>query len=331
MTIKDFFSDRLGRFVFQAVFLVAAVVFLRITGTDRDIVILLLCAGIPVFIFTQAYDYFKCRTRLKELESIMEGLDKKYLFAECVPGSKNAYERHLMELSAQAGRAMIRAVSDAQEAGRAYREYVESWVHEIKAPITAAALICHNADQETRGKLAPELAQIEAHVERALFYARAESPEKDFIIAGADLAKIVVQVIDQYRALLIQSGVRVETRNLDQTVYTDRKWVVFILGQLMQNAVRYRSGHPVVTLSADRQGQQIQLSVHDNGIGILAHELPRIFDRGFTGSNGRIRGGSTGMGLYLCRRLADCLEIDLYATSQAGEGTTVVLAFPAKN
>ena len=166
-------------------------------------------------------------------------------------------------------------------------------------------------------------------MERVLFYARAESPENDFIISRTDLAGIAEEAIEQHQSLLIQSGVRIETGDLAQTVYTDGKWVCFILGQLLQNAVRYRTGTPVITLSARQLGRQIQLTVEDNGIGIPSHELPRVFERGFTGSNGRSRGGSTGMGLYLCRRLAGSMEIDLQIHSVEGQGTSVILTFPS--
>lgn len=111
-------------------------------------------------------------------------------------------------------------------------------------------------------------------MERVLFYARAESPENDFIISRTDLAGIAEEAIEQHQSLLIQSGVRIETGDLAQTVYTDGKWVCFILGQLLQNAVRYRTDTPVITLSARQLGRQIQLTVEDNGIGIPSHELP---------------------------------------------------------
>ena len=229
-----------------------------------------------------------------------------------------------------AGRAMTGAVSDAQASQREYREYVERWVHEIKAPLTAARLICRELDGGTRRKLTAELSQIEAHVERALFYARAENPEQDCVLRQVKLEKIAAQAIENHRSLLIQNGIQVETKGLDCTVYTDEKWAVFILGQLLQNAARYRGPEPVITLSAHPLGQQVQLTVSDNGIGIPAHELPRVFDRGFTGSNGRSRGGSTGMGLYLCRKLSGFLELGLEIVSEEGKRTTVTLTFPAK-
>lgn len=123
---------------------------------------------------------------------------------------------------------------------------------------------------------------------------------------------------------------RVETEDLNTVVYTDGKWTCFFLGQLLQNAARYRGEDPAVTLSARTLGKQVQLQVQDDGIGIPFHELPRVFDRGFTGSNGRTRGGSTGMGLHLCRKLACFLEIGLQVTSVEQEGTCVLLIFPAK-
>lgn len=401
MTMSEYLSDRLGTIMLQAVFAVAAAGFLYVTGTEGGVILLLVIFWLLVFLCARMTEFFKCRARLQELENIMNGLDEKYLFAECIPRGSSVYERRLMELSRRAGRAMIGAVSDARAAQREYREYVESWVHEIKTPITAAGLICRNMDSETRRKLAPELAQIEAHVERALFYARAESPEKDFIIRRFRLSDIVDEAVERHRALLIQSGISVkEITKLEKTptsdikllkqleecpkqeffsldicaavddmtgiknehtdkaegnsgsdmevglehvIYTDDKWAVFILGQLLQNAARYRredpggqgiaedrESAPVITLSAKRLGRQVQLAVSDNGIGIPAHELSRVFDRGFTGSNGRVRGGSTGMGLYLCRRLADCLEMGLQIASKEGQGTTVTLTFPAK-
>lgn len=330
MTMMEYLSDRLGHFVFQAVFVVAAAVFLFLTGTEAGVLILLLLVWIPVFAGIQVVGFFRCRSRLLELESIMNGLDKKYLFAECIPKAANFYERKLQELFRRAGKAMIEAVSDSETAQREYQEYVESWVHEIKTPITAASLICRSTDPVTRRKISQELAQIEAHVERALFYARAESPEKDFIIRQTSLAELTEKAIAEHQTLLIQSGIRIEMKNLEQTVYTDEKWVVFMIGQLLQNAVRYRRENPSVTCSAKQLGKQVQLMVCDNGIGISAHELSRVFDRGFTGSNGRTRGGSTGMGLYLCHRLADCLEIDLKIFSETGKGTKVTLTFQAK-
>ena len=330
MTLREFLSDRLGRIALWMICAGLAAVFLCATGTQPGILAILLIVFLMVFLTVNLFDFFQQRVRLLELKSILDGLDRKYLFTECVPQPKGLYERRLFDLIRRAGRSMNGAVSDARASQREYREYVERWVHEIKAPITASRLICRELDGDIRRKLTAELSQIEAHVERALFYARAENPEQDCLFRQIELGKIAAQAIENHRSLLIQNGIRVETENMNCAVYTDEKWAVFILGQLLQNAARYRGPEPVITLSARPLGRQTRLTVHDNGIGIPAHELPRVFERGFTGSNGRIRGGSTGMGLYLCRKLAVFLELELHMVSQEGAGTTVTLTFPAK-
>ncbi len=330
MTLREFLSDRLKRIALQVICAGLATLFLFATGTQPGVLVILLIVFLLVFLTVNMFDFFQQRARLLELKSILDGLDRKYLFTECVPQPKGLFERRLFDLTRLAGRDMTGAVSDAKASQREYREYVERWVHEIKAPLTAARLICRELDGDTRRKLTAELSQIEAHVERALFYARAENPEQDCLFRQIELEKIAVQAIENHRSLLIQNGIRVEMENMNCAVYTDEKWAVFILGQLLQNAARYRGSEPVITLSAKLLGRQAQLIVHDNGIGIPAHELPRVFERGFTGSNGRIRGGSTGIGLYLCRKLAVFLELELRMDSQEGVGTTVTLTFPAK-
>lgn len=335
MTFREFLADRLDRLFLQGLCAAAAAFFLWSTGTQSGVLVILFLALLPVFLTVQLSDFLCRRARLRELESILDGLDQKYLFAECLPPARALYERRLLELIRRAGRAMTESVSDARAGQREYREYVEGWVHEVKTPITAARLICRELDGAARRKLTGELARIEAHVERALFYARAESPERDCVLRRTGLEEIVAQAVEDHRTLLIQSGVRVERSGVDCCVYTDGKWAAFILGQLLQNAARYRGEEPVITVSAQPLGRRVRLTVADNGIGIPAHELPRVFDRGFTGSNGRIRAGgpaasSTGMGLYLCKKLAGFLELGLEIDSQEGRGTAVTLTFPAK-
>lgn len=330
MTLREFLADRLSRIVTQLLCAAIVVLFLRATGTQPGVLAILAAAFLPAFGAAHLSVFLTQRARLRELESILEGLDRKYLFTECVPPPQNLYERRLFDLTCRAGRAMTEAVSDAQAAQREYQEYVERWVHEIKAPITALRLICRDLDGDTRRKLTVELAQVEAHVERALFYARAENLEQDCLLRQVNLEQIAVKAIENHRSLLIQNGIRVKTEGLDCIVYTDEKWAVFILGQLLQNAARYRGEAPVITISAKPLGKQIQLTVSDNGIGIPAHELPRVFERGFTGSNGRSRGGATGMGLYLCKKLSDFLELGMDISSEEGRGTAVTLIFSAK-
>lgn len=332
MAFQEFIADHLGKIILQLFIMTFMSIFLLATGSQPGVVVLLLIILLLIRITVFVIDFIKCRSHLKELESIMSGLDQKYLFIECIPQPQTIYGRRLFDLIRRSYKSMISTVSDAQSAQKEYREYVESWVHEIKSPITAAELICHNIDAEPRRRLSQELAQIKAHVERALFYARAENPEQDFIIRQVNIEEIVSEAIKNYRTLLIQSGIRIETGELNHPVYTDSKWACFILGQLLQNSARYQKCKltPLIKISAELLDRHLVLTVSDNGIGIPAHELPRVYDRGFTGSNGRARGGSTGMGLYLCRKLSGLLGINLQITSAEHQGTQVMLSFPAK-
>lgn len=329
MRFTEFLSDRAGRLMLGLVLAVSSALFLHATGTQAGVIILVLVCLSSIFAALQITDFLKLRSRFTELEAVMDGLDEKYLFAECLPPARTAYERRIFRLLRRSCKSMAGSVSDAEASRREYRDYIESWVHEIKAPITASRLICRNAEPEAGRKLLSELSQIEAHVERVLYYARVGNPEKDFLIQKTNLRELTAEAVGNYKSLLIQSGMRIETGDLDYAIYTDRKWSLFILGQLLQNAARYRGDAPRLTLSAEPSGNQVRLLVKDNGIGIPAHELPRIFDRGFTGSNGRSRGGSTGMGLYLCRKLAGILELELSITSEENRGTAVTLTFPA--
>lgn len=365
MTFREFLSDRMGKIILEILVMTLTSVILFATGTQSGVITLLIILICLIRITSLLASFFICRSHLNELERIMSGLDRKYLFTECTPPPKTLYERKLFALMRRSCKSMTESVSDAESAMQDYREYVESWVHEIKSPITAAKLICHDMTPETRRRLSQELARIEAHVERALFYARMENPERDCIIRECNLEEIVSKTIETYRTLLMQSNIRIETDNLNHQIYTDEKWTCFILGQLMQNAARYQNefcsnerssfkhssfagsaSHTqmntenlytindtsVIFISAERTGKDwLILDVSDNGIGIPSHELPRVFDRGFTGSNGRVKGGSTGMGLYLCRKLADFLDIDIQIISAENEGTCVTLTFPVRD
>lgn len=330
MKLADFLSDHLHQVLLHCVGMAALTVFLLATGTAWGIVVLILIVWALGLLAVLGVGYARASARLQQLDALMQGLDRKYLFAECAPSPRSQYERHWQGLMRRSSKAMIEAVSDAEAQQRDYREYIENWVHEIKAPITSAQLMCRNDASPLGQKLGPPLAQIEEHVERALYYARAGSVDHDFVITETPLTEAVAPAIARHKALLIQNGIRVETEGLDERVYTDAKWVTFIVGQLLANAARYHGNAPVIRITAKRLGRLVQLSIWDNGIGIPAHDLPRIFAQGFTGSNGRKAGTATGMGLYIAKRLAAQLQIELAANSTEGEFTEITLLFPAK-
>ena len=176
-----------------------------------------------------------------------------------------------------------------------------------------------------------ELDKVENYIEQALFYARSNTVEKDYYIKKSNLKEIVNESIKKNKSVLIQEKVEINTHDLDMTVNTDSKWIVFILNQIIQNSVKYRNKGIESNLKIySKQGKEnVILYIKDNGIGIKKGEITRVFEKGFTGTNGRLSGKkSTGIGLYLCKKLCDKLGIAIELNSDYGKGTEVKIVFP---
>ena len=271
-----------------------------------------------------------------EIEKILAEIDQRYLLGELLPYSCRLEDRLYKRMMHLSNKSVIEKIRKTEDARRDYREYIESWVHEIKAPITGIALICENGrrpgsvTQENLREISLENQKIENCVDKVLYYARMENVYKDFLIQKTDLQKTAEEVLEKNRLLLIRHQVRAEVHCGDM-VYTDGKWISFILNQMIGNSVKYRSESPVFLIYTEREKDGVRLTIEDNGVGILPEELSRIFEKGFTGSNGRSHKQATGMGLYLCKRLCERLEIGLSAQSQPGRGTKMTLDFPVSN
>jgi len=226
-----------------------------------------------------------------------------------------------------AGKSMLEQIGAVKRERIDYKDSIEQWVHEIKTPITAMRLLCENHRSSFAKELLVELEKINRFTEQALYYARSEHTEKDYSVREIRLFDVVHQVIAENKYLLLQNGVNLDLQETDDTVYSDEKWLCFILNQLIVNSVKYQTEQPIISFFTVRQGTNIVLCVQDNGIGIEASDLPRIFEKGFTGKNGRNAAqDATGIGLYLCKRLCDKLDIGLCADSTE-HGTTIQLSF----
>ncbi len=238
-----------------------------------------------------------------------------------------AEEQVYYQLLKLAGKSMLERIGEVERERGEYRTYIEQWVHEVKTPITALKLLCENNRSPFSREVLAELENINRCAEQALYYARSEHTEKDYSIREMSLADVVHGAIADNKYLLRQCDMAITVDDLEPVVYADDKWVRFILNQIISNAVKYRSSEqPVLHIFTERSGDQVLLSIADNGIGIPESDLPRIFEKGFTGQNGRTIHSSTGIGLYLCKRLCDKLGIGL-AASSSGSGTTITLAF----
>ena len=326
MNGKQYWKDKIPIFIINIVCMVLLSVFLFFVGNNVDSIAVILIIWTMLLAGVLTFTYHQRKRRLNRLVKMAEGLEEKYLLSEMLPEPEHAEEQVYFQLLKMASKSMLEQIGTVARERQEYREYIEQWIHEIKTPITAMKLLCENHKEPFTRELMRELEKTNRFTEQALYYARSEYTEKDYSVQEIRLFDVVHQAIEDNKYLLLQNQVALETEESELTVYSDDKWLRFILDQLIVNAVKYSREHPVLHFYTKVQGDQIFLFVEDHGIGICANDLPRIFEKGFTGQNGRIRQNATGIGLYLCKRLCDKLGIGIAA--QSGEtGTTMILSF----
>ena len=273
-------------------------------------------------------EYLQRKRFYDQAFTALEQLDKKYLLPELLETPDCLEEELCVDLLHQVSKSMADEVAGYEVSMEEYRRYVETWIHEIKTPISAAEMLCRNhPGQESRAML-EQLHRIESYVEQALYYARSTSLEKDYVIRSHSLREIVSSAVKRHASQLIALGCTPVMDNLDIIVYADAKWVEFILGQLIANSIQYRSEKLYLAFSAENTEDGTWLSIADHGVGIAPQDQQRIFEKGFTGVNGRRFGKSTGIGLYLCKNLCEKMNLRITVSAEPGTGTTFRIFFP---
>ncbi|MDE6844373.1 MAG: sensor histidine kinase [Lachnospiraceae bacterium] len=329
MKFPDYITDHKKNLLicFSGGLLFSALLFFFGLGAS-ELLLLWLCYA-AILIFTIWTDYLNKRRRIRSLLSILDSLDQKYLLAEIADNPETELEKVYFHLLRTALKDMTDEIAVSKRMSQEYRDYIEQWIHEIKVPITGIELVCENNKTDITRKIMTQTELIEQEVEKVLFYARLGSVEKDYLIKEISLKNCVLEVLARNKQFLIQNGVCVYTDSITDTVYSDQKWLCFILNQIIINSIKYRSEHPpVIQIVSHNTENYVALSITDNGIGIKPSEISRVFDKGFVGSNGRCGTNATGIGLYLCERLCAKLGIGIDIESETGHYTTVLLYFP---
>ena len=336
MSFGAYIADRLVPLVVGVVALAFAALVMSVYGLDPAAVafvcaVLVLAAAIALLL-----DWLHRRAFYQRLTDMLDSLDEEYLATELVERPDFLEGELFYDALERESKAMRDRIASARRRSREYREYVETWVHEIKTPIAAAHLIAKNNPSPEVDALDAEVDAIESYVEQALYYSRGTSLDRDFQIREVLLADVVRDALRHKARTLIGAHVVPDLGELDLTVRADPKWLSFVIGQVLVNAAKYRSekdGSGCVRISANRRETGLDswetvLSIADDGVGIPAADVGRVFDKGFTGENGRRFARSTGMGLYLVRELCDKMGISTWLESEENVGTTVYLAFP---
>lgn len=205
-------------------------------------------------------------------------------------------------------------------------DYYTLWFHQIKTPIAASSLLVGEIeDKKVKNQLEQELFKIESYVNIVLQYLRLESFHEDLVLKKENAEDLVKEIVKKYAIFFIQKGLSLNLHDLDRTIITDRKWFVVILEQVLSNSLKYTSQGGI-----EIYFQEDTLYIKDSGLGIQDADLLRVFERGFSGYNGRLTQQSSGLGLYLSKKIADELGHQISIASQVGHGTTVMISFSEK-
>lgn len=273
--------------------------------------------------------YFRKRSFYNTLINNTNKLDKKYLVLETLY-KPDFYEGKIAyDVLYDINKSMTENVKKHNDQLTDFKEYIEMWIHEIKVPIASLVLQIHNNKDKKSKDILKKINKIDELTEQILYYVRTESIEKDYLIKDANLNKIVGEVALKNKDYLLENKINFVCDNLNYDVLTDSKWLVFILNQIVNNSIKYKKekGDAILKIYAENNKKSVKLIIEDNGIGIIESDLPRVFDKSFTGYNGRIRHKSTGMGLFIAKSLCDRLGHKIEIESKQNEYTKVIITF----
>lgn len=334
MKFKDYFLNKITEILGTYFVLFLMLEFLYIIGNTFSVVFMI-GVVIAILIMTKyLMDWYRKKKYFEIITERVKDLKEPWLIAELLPVSYTIEDEIYQELLRKVGSSAIEEIHKIEDDQKEYEDYIEQWIHEVKTPITSIHLMLENRISENPGlkrDLNVELSRLENDVELALYYARSEQIYRDYLIQKLNVRKVLLKVVNKNRTVIMNSSVAIDL-DCDEALYAygDEKWLVFMLTQVLLNAIKYKAeADAKVVMRAKRDNKRIVLNIIDNGKGIKKEELPRIFDKGFTGSNGRDNEKSTGMGLYLVHKLCEKLEIDIEADSVYGEFTEI--SFSLKN
>lgn len=261
--------------------------------------------------------------RAEERDRLVSAITSEWI---SLPEAANSLEEDYQEMIRKMGEQLTELQTLRQQEQKDLVDYYTVWVHQIKTPIAVSRLLLDRDDTDLSHQLEAEIFRIEQYVEMALNYTRLGSDAGDLMVRECDLNDMIRTAIHKYAGQFIGRRIRLIYQPVDKKVITDSKWFLCILEQLLSNAVKY-TPQGSVTIAVDGN----TVSVTDTGIGIDPADLPRIFEKGYTGMNGRSEFKSTGLGLYLCKKAADKLGLTVRAESQPGKGSTFSITFPEQD
>lgn len=275
-------------------------------------------------------DFYYFHKKIKVLQGMLKN---EFIELENLPSPSHQIEKEYQNIINMILQENKNIITKNQLNGEKTKDYYTLWTHEIKTPISAMKLYINSKSDLDRNLLLTELFKIEQSVGSVLWYTRLESESTDYIIKQYSLDEIIKATIRKYAKVFIQKNISINYSGTNIKILTDEKWLSFVLEQILSNSVKYTSpnGKVSIYIADDTDANQIFLIIKDNGIGISSEDIPRVFDKSYTGHNGRKYKKSTGLGLYLSKKILTSLSHSIKIESKVNEGTKVIIGFNKKH
>lgn len=327
MKIGEYIEEKIGFIIANITLIVLLGIYLFFFQTPLFLIGSLIITWIITVSIYLILTYYKIKKEYNDIINTVDALQEKYLVSEVIPKPNSSLNKAYYYALRKACKAMNDKITLVTKEKHDYKDYLESFVHEIKTPIASISLYSENNNNLV---LQNEIKKIDNLVEQILYFSRSENPEKDYFIKELNLEDIIHDCLLEYKNNILGKKIKITTESLNNHVFCDEKWLKFIINQILQNSIKYVKEKGKLEIKADNNQNNISLIIKDNGIGIRDYDLLKVFEYGFTGSD-RKKDHSTGVGLYLAKKLCDKLSLDLKIRSRYGEYTEVELIFPKSN
>lgn len=328
MRYVTYLKERLGLVCYLLFWLFTINMFLMTFKGSTWLRIYINVSAVVSYFVVSYVTYYRKKRYFDEVNTLLQKLDKKYLLPEMISKGNNLEEKIFYSILKDMEKSMAEQVNSYKFSNREYKEYIEIWIHEVKIPIATAQLILANHKEEYAKSLGDEIKRIEDLTEQALFYARSSYVEKDYMITEVNLQDVVHQVFMRNKRNLIMKYATPNLHDLDRIVLSDSKWLGFVIGQIISNCMKYAGEQQLnIECFVTDEGGVTKLHIKDNGIGISKKDISMVFEKGYTGTNGRANVKSTGIGLYLCKKLCERLGHGIEIFSDGTSGCEVSITF----
>ena len=327
MSIKEFLKEKLSNFIYSAVLFLIINIYLFSLNSIKNLsdLIYLDILIITIFIGFNILDYRKMKDRYSSIMELIE--DEKDIDSYCI--DDNFLEGKIINyIIDYKDKKLENETKECENQLKDMEEYISRWVHEIKLPLSAMKIILDRDSDDMISSIENELEKMNFLVNSVMYGSRATASAEDIFIKEENLKDIIRTAVKSNSFFLIKNNISPKLGDLDFKVYTDKKWIIYVLGQLINNSIKYSKENGVIEFSAEDKGEFIELKIRDNGIGINEEDLERVFNKGFTGSNGRNSVyKSTGMGLYFSKKIIDKLNHSIEVESVKDKYTLFRIRF----